>query len=59
MDTKPQDELLTCCDCGAQFAFTAGEQLYFASKKLSIPKRCPGCRRRRRETLVPEGGRHG
>ena len=58
MDTKLQDKLLRCLECGGDFVFTAGEQRYFLSKGLSTPKRCPECRKRRRETLVPdEGGR--
>ena len=53
---KLQDKLLRCVDCGADFTFTVGEQRYFLSKGLSTPKRCPRCRLKRRETLVPEGG---
>ena len=47
---------LPCVNCGEEFLFTDGEQRYFLSKGLSIPKRCPQCRQRRRETLVREGG---
>ncbi len=54
--SKLDDRLLHCLDCGADFTFTVGEQLYFASKKLSVPKRCPGCRRKRRNSIVPENG---
>jgi len=50
------DKPLRCVGCGQSFVFTAGEQLYFSSKGLSIPKRCPRCRQKRRETLVREGG---
>ena len=49
-----QDCLLTCCDCDTDFVFTAGEQVYFASKKLSMPKRCKACRERRQASLVPD-----
>ena len=51
---QPSDLTLTCCDCGADFTFTAGEQAYFTSKALSPPKRCGPCRKRRRSTLVPD-----
>lgn len=51
-----QDKLLTCCDCGADFLFTIGEQIFFASKQLSEPKRCKACRQVRRQTLVPDQG---
>ncbi len=54
--SKLDDRLLHCLDCGADFTFTVGEQLYFASKKLSVPKRCPACRRKRRSSIVPENG---
>ena len=51
-----KDERIICCDCGATFIFTVGEQRYFLSKSLSVPKRCASCRQRRRETLVREKG---
>ena len=38
------DQELTCRDCGATFAFTEGEQEFFASKNLSAPQRCKDCR---------------
>lgn len=46
------DKPLTCVDCEEEFIFSAGEQAYFQSKQLSVPRRCPECRRRRRESLV-------
>lgn len=48
------DKPLTCVDCGREFLFTAGERAFYFSKRLSEPKRCPECRRLRRERLVPE-----
>lgn len=53
---KVENKFLLCVDCGAQFLFSTGEQRYFASKGLSIPKRCSRCRQRRRNTLVPDSG---
>ena len=56
------DRNLTCRDCGATFAFSAGEQEFFALKGLqNDPARCPACRTRRRQersgprpmTIVP------
>ena len=29
-----QDKVLTCIDCGADFVFTAGEQLFFHDKQF-------------------------
>ena len=44
------DRTLTCADCGQDFVFTAGEQEFYASKGFSSdPRRCPDCRRKRKE----------
>jgi CxxC-x17-CxxC domain-containing protein len=44
-----QDEYLRCVDCGRDFAFTAGEQEFFASKGFqNKPNRCPDCRAARK-----------
>jgi CxxC-x17-CxxC domain-containing protein len=48
MDLKYVDRLLTCSDCGGEFIFTAGEQLFFADKQFkNDPKRCKPCKSRR------------
>ncbi len=40
-----QEKSIKCSDCGTTFAFTAGEQEFFAAKGFTNePKRCPGCR---------------
>jgi CxxC-x17-CxxC domain-containing protein len=40
-----QDRSLTCRDCGEAFVFTAGEQMFYASKGLqNDPQRCAACR---------------
>lgn len=45
-----QDEKLICEDCGSEFTFTAGEQEFYAEKGLvNKPKRCPECRKQRRQ----------
>ena len=45
-----QDETLICEDCGKEFMFTAGEQEFYAEKGLvNKPKRCPECRKSRRQ----------
>jgi len=42
------DRILTCTDCGGQFVFTAGEQLFFLDKQFkNDPKRCKPCKSRR------------
>ena len=43
------DKMLQCRECGAEFAFTSGEQEFYASKGLlNEPARCPDCRAARR-----------
>ena len=40
-----QDKVLTCIDCGVEFVFTAGEQLFFHDKRFkNEPKRCKACK---------------
>ena len=44
-----QDKTLACRDCGAEFAWSAGEQEFFAQKGFDKPPtRCPECRKKRR-----------
>jgi CxxC-x17-CxxC domain-containing protein len=52
------DRLLTCADCGGEFIFTAGEQLFFLDKQFkNDPKRCKPCKSRRSaQTANPNGG---
>ena len=43
-----QDRVLKCVDCGADFVFTAGEQLFFHDKQFkNEPKRCKTCKAKR------------
>jgi CxxC-x17-CxxC domain-containing protein len=43
-----QDKVLTCIDCGAEFVFTSGEQLFFHDKHFkNEPKRCKACKSKR------------
>ena len=51
------DEMLTCVDCGQQFAFTSGEQEFFAMKGFTNkPSRCMDCRAARKAGRSPNGG---
>ena len=52
LPTQFHDSILHCLDCDKDFVFTAGEQLYFESKDLMLPKRCPNCRLKRKQSLV-------
>jgi CxxC-x17-CxxC domain-containing protein len=43
-----QDKVLKCVDCGKDFIFTAGEQLFFHDKQFhNDPKRCKACKLKR------------
>jgi CxxC-x17-CxxC domain-containing protein len=43
-----QDKVLKCTDCGADFVFTSGEQLFFHDKQFrNEPKRCKTCKTKR------------
>jgi CxxC-x17-CxxC domain-containing protein len=47
-----QDKVLKCIDCGAEFTFTAGEQLFFHDKNFrNEPKRCKPCKAQRLAVL--------
>jgi CxxC-x17-CxxC domain-containing protein len=42
------DRILKCNDCGAEFVFTAGEQLFFHDKQFkNDPKHCKLCKAKR------------
>jgi CxxC-x17-CxxC domain-containing protein len=43
-----QDKVLKCVDCGSDFVFTAGEQIFFHDKQFrNQPKRCKACKNKR------------
>jgi hypothetical protein len=42
---------LTCIDCWCVFAFTVGEQRFFAERSFPPPKRCKPCRATRKQQL--------
>jgi CxxC-x17-CxxC domain-containing protein len=42
------DKVLKCVDCGGDFVFTAGEQLFFQQQQFrNDPKRCKPCKVKR------------
>ncbi len=53
-----QDKVLKCVDCGEDFVFTAGEQLFFHDKQFkNEPKRCKACKGKRAQALgLPSNG---
>jgi CxxC-x17-CxxC domain-containing protein len=53
-----QDKSLKCIDCGNDFVFTAGEQLFFHDKQFkNEPKRCKTCKAARANPASGGGGR--
>ena len=55
-----QDKVLKCVDCGADFVFTAGEQLFFHDKQFkNEPKRCKPCKAKRAASLGASAGAGG
>jgi CxxC-x17-CxxC domain-containing protein len=47
-----RDRVLKCVDCGAEFVFTSGEQLFFADKGFkNEPRRCKACKAKRSRSL--------
>ncbi len=48
------DRILKCSECGTEFVFTAGEQMFFAEKGFrNEPKRCKGCKAKRAQNPGP------
>lgn len=46
------DKVLKCGECGAEFVFTAGEQMFFADKGFkNEPKRCKNCKAKRAQSM--------
>jgi CxxC-x17-CxxC domain-containing protein len=52
-----QDKTLKCVDCGNDFIFTAGEQLFFHDKQFkNEPKRCKNCKTQRLSAMGAKSG---
>ncbi|MFY9531208.1 MAG: zinc-ribbon domain containing protein [Candidatus Acidiferrales bacterium] len=50
------DRVLKCAECGAEFVFTAGEQMFFADKGFkNEPKRCKACKASRAQSASSGG----
>jgi CxxC-x17-CxxC domain-containing protein len=54
-----QDKMLKCVDCGADFVFTSGEQMFFHDKQFrNEPKRCKTCKAKRVAVLGAANAGH-
>ena len=52
-DSEFDDRNIKCVDCGENFVWTAGEQVFFHDKGLkNEPKRCKGCKQAKNERLA-------
>jgi CxxC-x17-CxxC domain-containing protein len=51
-----RDKVLKCVDCGSEFVFTAGEQVFYADKGFkNEPKRCKNCKNKRGHSQGNQG----
>ena len=46
--TTYRSEIVKCIDCENKYILSAGEQEFYTGKSLSLPKRCPDCRRKKK-----------
>ena len=47
------DKSIACIDCGENFTWTIGEQVFFRDKGLqNPPKRCKGCKQAKNERIA-------
>jgi len=53
------DKILRCADCGQDFAFSASEQEFYASRDFTEPRRCPTCRAARKAARGQNGSSAG
>ncbi len=52
-DGEFQDRNIPCIDCGQDFIWSIGEQVFFRDKGLTNPpKRCKGCKQAKNERLA-------
>ena len=51
-----EDKNIDCADCKESFVWDAGEQKFFAEKDFTPPKRCPACRKKKKEQRDRQGG---
>jgi len=56
---EPDDKVIKCLDCGMGFILTHEDIQFYINHSYNLPKRCLGCRRRRRGTMQREGVANG
>lgn len=45
-------KIIVCRDCGTSFNFSKAEQKFYEQHELSMPKRCPCCRNKRKASFM-------
>ena len=51
-----RDKVLKCVECGSEFVFTSGEQVFYADKGFkNEPKRCKNCKNKRGQSSSGHG----
>ena len=48
------NQLSKCIECHSSFIVEPREQLFYFKNNLSLPRRCPECRRNRKEQKLRE-----
>jgi CxxC-x17-CxxC domain-containing protein len=56
MEDQGQDKMVTCVDCGAEFAFSARDQAFYQERGYQAPRRCKTCRDKRKNAQGGGGG---
>lgn len=49
---KMEDKSIICKECGKKFLFNISDQEYYHNMEFETPKRCPGCRRKKKERSI-------
>lgn len=53
-----EQRFLVCITCGKEFAFTVGEQGFYAARGYQQPLHCPTCRKERKQRRQEAGSLH-
>ena len=50
------DQIIKCFNCGAGFILSTEERAWYQEKSYHLPKRCPECRKKRRQEREVNNG---
>lgn len=54
-----EDQVIQCKDCGEEFTFTVGEQIFFEKNNFTPPSRCKKCRLINKQKKLEREQRYG